>query len=191
MDAAIPLLSYGRVPARRLASERLRTLRGPDGTTVAVFPAGIRAGDFLPLLLSATLVSVISTSAGIHFWHHPVPLERFVAAVWPLGVVLLFLLGMLAVAFDEAHRQVEFEVHACEIVRVSFGPFGPRRRHWDRAAVRGVVVESHVSGTHPRVVLVLVDGKRHDLLNPGAAGALRVHAEEAARHLRQALSQGK
>ena len=187
MDTAVPLLSYGRASARRLASERLRTLRGPDGTTVAVFPAGIRASDFLPLLMSALLVSGILTAAALHFWHHPVPLGRFLAAVWPLGAVLLFLLGMLAVAFDEAHRQVEFEIDGCEIVRLSFGPFGRRRRHWDRAAVRGVVVETHVSGTHPRVVLVLVDGKRHELLNPGAAGALRAHAEDVARNLRQAL----
>ena len=56
------------------------------------------------------------------------PLASYLATVWPLGVVLVFFLGMLAVAYDDAYRQVEFEIDSDELTRLSFGPFGVRRR---------------------------------------------------------------
>jgi hypothetical protein len=187
MAASLPILAYGRSPARRLAGEPVRTLRGQGGTTVAVFARGARRSDFLSVLSGALLVAGILTAATVRFWHHPVPLERYVAALWPLGAVLLFFLGMLAAAYDDAYRQVEFEVDADEVVRLSFGPFGVRRRRWDRSAVREVRVECHVSGSHPRVVMVTADGRAHDVLCPGAARGLRDDAELAARHLSQAI----
>jgi hypothetical protein len=82
---------------------------------------------------------------------------------------------------------VEFEVDGEDLWRLSFGPFGVRRRRWDRRAVRAVRVECHVSGTHPRVLLVMADGRRHDVLCPGAAGGLRADAQLVARHLAVAI----
>ena len=188
MDSVIPILCYGRAPARPLGGEHVRTVRAPDGSLVAVFPSGVRRGEFVGILMGALLVAGVLTGATVHFWRHPVPLANYVAAAWPLALVLLFFLGMLTVAYDEASRQVEFEVDAEEIVRLSFGPFGVRRQRWDLESVRDVRVESHISGSHPRVVLVTTSGRRHDVLNPGAAGALREDAEHVARLLRKALA---
>ena len=185
--AITPVLAYGRAPARREAGEAVRTLRGRDGTTVAVFPRGARRSDFVSTLACSLFVAGILTAATVRSWHRPLPLTGYLATVWPLAAVLLFLLGMLTVAYDDAYRQVEFEVDGDEISRVSFGPFGVRRRRWDRNAVRDVRVECHVSGTHPRVVMIMKDGRRHDVLCPGAAGAMREDAERVARHLSQAI----
>jgi hypothetical protein len=165
----------------------VRTVPRGLGTTVAVFPRGARRSDFLSALASALFIAGILTVATVRFWYHPAPLARYLAAVWPLGAVLLFFLGMLAVAYDDAYRQVEFEVEGDDLWRVSFGPFGVRRRRWDRRQIRQVRVESHVTGTHPRVVMVMADGSRHDVLCPGAAGGLRADAQLVARHLAVAI----
>jgi hypothetical protein len=183
-----PVLAYGRAPARPEAGEAVRTLRSRGRTTVAVFPRGARRSDFISTLAGALLVAGVLTAATVRSWYHPVPLASYLAAVWPLGVVLLFFLGMLAVAYDDAYRQVEFEIDSDELTRVSFGPFGVRRRRWDRSAIRSVRVESHVSGTHPRVVMLTADGRRHDVLCPGAAGAMREDAERVSRQLSLALA---
>ena len=178
-----PVLGYGRAPARPEAGEAVRTLRSRGGTTVAVFPRGARRSDFVSILAGALFVASVLTAASIHSWFHPVPLARYLATVWPLGAVMLFFLGMLAVAYDDAYRQVEFEIDADDVTRLSYGPFGVRRRRWDRSTIRTVRVESHISGTHPRVVMVTTDGRRHDVLCPGAAGAMREDAEIVARQL--------
>jgi len=182
-----PVLGYGRAPARPEAGEAVRTLRSRGGTTVAVFPRGARRSDFVSILAGALFVASVLTAASIHSWFHPVPLARYLATVWPLGAVMLFFLGMLAVAYDDAYRQVEFEIDADDVTRLSYGPFGVRRCRWDRSGIRFVRVESHISGTHPRVVMITADGRRHDVLCPGAAGAMREDAERVARQLSAAI----
>ena len=187
MEDAPPILCYGRAPAGRVHREAVRSIRDGGRTTVAVFPPGARRSDLLSAFTSALLTAGVLSGGTLHFWHHPVPFARFVAAVWPLALMLLFFLGMLIVAYDAACRQVEFEVDGEEIVRLSFGPFGVRRRRWSLSAVADVRVVCHVSGTHSRVVLVAPDGRRDDLLCPGPAGGLREHAEEVAAELRAAI----
>jgi hypothetical protein len=186
--AAQPLvLAYGRAPARPEAGEAVRTLRSRGGTTVAVFPRGARRSDFISTLAGALFVAGVLTAATVRSFYHPPALANYLATVWPLGAVLLFFLGMLAVAYDDAYRQVEFEIDADDVTRLSYGPFGVRRRRWDRSSVRSVRVVSHISGTHPRVVMVTADGRRHDVLCPGAAGAMREDAERVARQLSLAM----
>lgn len=191
---AIPVLCYGRGPACRAAGEHVRTVLDPRGhgggggaATVAVFPPGARRCDFVSTLLGALFVAGILTAATVYFHYHPAPLSRYLAMLWPLLFLLAFFLAMLAVAYDQACRQVEFEIDPDEVVRLSFGPFGVRRRRWARTSVVDVTVVCHVSGSHPRVVLRTADRRRHDLLCPGAAGGLRDHAEDVAQHLRRAL----
>jgi hypothetical protein len=187
MASSVPVLAYGRSPARRVGGEPVRTLHTHGGTTVAVFPPGAWRGDFLSVFLGALLVAGVLTAATVWYSYHPVPLARYVAALWPLGVVLVFFLGMLAAAYDDAYRQVEFEVDGDELVRLSFGPFGVWQRRWARSDVRAVRVECHISGSHPRVVIVTTDGRRHDVFCPGGARGLREDAELVARHLAQAI----
>jgi hypothetical protein len=139
------------------------------------------------MLMSCVLVAGVAAAATVWFSYHPAPLARYAATVWPLAVLLLFFLLMLAAAYDASYRRVDFEVDEDELVRVSVGPLGVRQRRWDRRSVVAVRVVRHVSGSHPRVVLVTSDRRSHDLLCPGASGALRGHAEQVAAQLRRAL----
>ena len=188
--AVAPVLCYRDGPASRRGVESVRTVREGDRLRVAVFPPGPYRGDFAPLLMSALLVAFVAAGATVWFSFHPAPLSRYVAAVWPLGLILLYFLAMLAVAYDEAYRHVEFEVDGDTLVRTSYGAFGVRRKTWERGAVRRVAVVTHISGSHPRVVLVMADGRARDVLCPGASGALRAGAEQVARHLRLTLGMG-
>jgi len=183
----VPVLSYGRTPVRRVGGESVRAVRHAGGVRVAVFPPGPWRGDFVSMLMSALLVAGVAAGATVWFSYHPAPLARYAATVWPLAVLLLFFLAVLSVAYDEAYRQVEFEVDADDLVRLSFGPFGVRRRHWSTESIVAVRVARHVSGSHPRVVLLTNDGRGHDLFVPGASSALSPRAEQVAAQLRQAL----
>src|SRR5687767_3892544 len=118
----VPVLSYGRAPTSRVGAEHVRLTRHPGGVRVAVFPPGPYRGDFLPVLLGALLIAGVWAGATVWFSFHPVPVARYAGAVWPLALLLAFFLGMLAVAYDEAFRQVEFEVDDGELLRQSFGP---------------------------------------------------------------------
>ena len=187
MQVAAPILCYGRAPVTPSSRERVRTVRTGGRTTVAVFPPGPRRCDFVSVLAGALLVAGMLAAATLWFSRHPVPLARYAASLWPLAAMLAFFLVLLAFAWDEACRQVEFDVDADQITRTSVGPFGIRRRTWDRRAVLDVRVECHISGSHPRVVFDTDDGRRHVVLSPGAAHKLRDDMEDAARHLRVAL----
>lgn len=183
----VPVLPYGRAPARPDCGESVRVTRHPGGVRVSVFAPGPYRGDFLSVLLGNVLVAGVWAAATVWYAFHPVPLARYAAAVWPLGLLLLCFLGMLAVAYDAAFRQFEFEVDGGELVRLSYGPFGVRRRRWDATSARAVKVVRHVSGSHPRVVLIMGNGHRSEIYSPGTSSTLSREAEQLAGHLSLAL----
>jgi hypothetical protein len=182
----VPVLSYDRAPARPEGGESVRVTRHAGGVRVSVFAPGPYRGDFLSVLLGNVVLAGVWAAATVWYAYHPVSLVRYAGAVWPLGLLLLCFLGMLAVAYDQALRQVEFEVEGGELLRLSYGPFGVRRRRWDTTSARAVKVVRHVSGSHPRVVLITGNG-RTEIYSPGTSSALSREAEQLAGHLRLAL----